>query len=311
MFRMDEGSKGGTTPSVSYHQSYRKCGKSNCTTCKEGQGHGPYWYARWREGSRTRSRYLGRTGPDVRSRRRIEVRCLGTFQVLRVGGETVRWTQRPRDLFTMLLSAPAGTVPRDEIVESLWPNADPVAGQHSLRATVAAARGLLGEAHWLVFDGPSVTLALPAGSRDDVIFEQAAQRALAADDFELMRQAVGLYGGMYLPEDRYNDWTVYRRYQLTELRRELVHRAVEVAIESGSPRDALTWIRPVVLDDLCDESSARLLMTLYLQLDRRVDAIRLYWDVGAALKKDLDVAPDSQTTALYASAKAGAIHRGG
>lgn len=36
-----------------------RCGKKNCTRCP----HGPYWYAYWKEGGRTRSRYVGRTLP--------------------------------------------------------------------------------------------------------------------------------------------------------------------------------------------------------------------------------------------------------
>ena len=37
-----------------------RCGKSNCTRCP----HGPYWYVYWKEGGRTRSRYVGRTLPQ-------------------------------------------------------------------------------------------------------------------------------------------------------------------------------------------------------------------------------------------------------
>ena len=49
---------------VTYQFQYRKCGKSSCSTCRNGQGHGPYWYAYWREGSRLRSGYIGKVHPD-------------------------------------------------------------------------------------------------------------------------------------------------------------------------------------------------------------------------------------------------------
>ena len=48
---------------VTYQLQYRKCGKPSCSTCREGQGHGPYWYAYWREGSRLRSGYIGKVPP--------------------------------------------------------------------------------------------------------------------------------------------------------------------------------------------------------------------------------------------------------
>ncbi len=38
-----------------------RCGKENCSRCP----HGPYWYAYWKEGGRTHSRYIGRTLPSA------------------------------------------------------------------------------------------------------------------------------------------------------------------------------------------------------------------------------------------------------
>jgi hypothetical protein len=49
---------------ITYQLQYRKCGKPSCKTCREGKGHGPYWYAYWREGSRLRSGYVGKAPPD-------------------------------------------------------------------------------------------------------------------------------------------------------------------------------------------------------------------------------------------------------
>jgi hypothetical protein len=48
---------------ITYQLQYRKCGKPSCSTCRDGQGHGPYWYAYWREGSRLRSGYIGKVHP--------------------------------------------------------------------------------------------------------------------------------------------------------------------------------------------------------------------------------------------------------
>ncbi len=48
---------------ITYQFQHRKCGKSSCSTCRDGQGHGPYWYAYWREGSRLRSGYIGKVPP--------------------------------------------------------------------------------------------------------------------------------------------------------------------------------------------------------------------------------------------------------
>jgi len=49
---------------ITYQLQYRKCGKPTCGTCKRGPGHGPYWYAYWREGPKLRSGYIGKIQPN-------------------------------------------------------------------------------------------------------------------------------------------------------------------------------------------------------------------------------------------------------
>jgi hypothetical protein len=37
-------------PRVTYSRQFRRCNKAGCPTCALGApGHGPYWYAYWRE----------------------------------------------------------------------------------------------------------------------------------------------------------------------------------------------------------------------------------------------------------------------
>jgi hypothetical protein len=45
--------------SITFRYETVRCGKQNCSRCP----HGPYWYAYWKEGGRTRSRYIGRSLP--------------------------------------------------------------------------------------------------------------------------------------------------------------------------------------------------------------------------------------------------------
>ncbi len=64
-------------PTVSYRRTSVRCGKG-CARCP----HGPYWYAYWKEGGRSRSQYIGRELPaDVR-------RLLAADDALRSGAAT-------------------------------------------------------------------------------------------------------------------------------------------------------------------------------------------------------------------------------
>jgi hypothetical protein len=55
----DAGTPEGAANGVTYRLEAVRCGKPGCRSCP----HGPYWYAYYREGSRLRSRYVGRHLP--------------------------------------------------------------------------------------------------------------------------------------------------------------------------------------------------------------------------------------------------------
>jgi hypothetical protein len=54
-----------TNQHITYQLQFRKCGKPSCGTCKRGPGHGPYWYAYWREGNKLRSGDIGKARPSA------------------------------------------------------------------------------------------------------------------------------------------------------------------------------------------------------------------------------------------------------
>lgn len=45
-----------------FRQEMIRCGKKGCR-CTEGKLHGPYWYAYWSEGGKTKSQYVGKRLP--------------------------------------------------------------------------------------------------------------------------------------------------------------------------------------------------------------------------------------------------------
>jgi hypothetical protein len=63
---------------ITYQFQYRKCGKASCSTCRDSQGHGPYWYAYWREGSRLRSGYVGKIHPSQIGQNALESMAAAT-----------------------------------------------------------------------------------------------------------------------------------------------------------------------------------------------------------------------------------------
>ena len=54
----------GRDDGVSYRLQYIRCGKPTCW-CVDKPGHGPYWYACWNDGDKTRSIYIGKKFREI------------------------------------------------------------------------------------------------------------------------------------------------------------------------------------------------------------------------------------------------------
>ena len=62
-WQQPEAAQAHTAGGKTYRQELVKCGKPGCQKCSSGAGHGPYWYAYWSEGGRTRKQYIGKQKP--------------------------------------------------------------------------------------------------------------------------------------------------------------------------------------------------------------------------------------------------------
>src|SRR6266571_169465 len=109
---------------VTYHQQISYCGKPRCRKCRDGVGHGPYWYAYTTENGCTTRTYIGKNlpagaqavqeSPPVHLETvALRVRALGQFRLERHNGqewqtvEDASWQhQRVRTLLACLLSSP-------------------------------------------------------------------------------------------------------------------------------------------------------------------------------------------------------------
>jgi predicted ATPase/DNA-binding SARP family transcriptional activator len=312
-------------PTISYSRQYRRCNKADCPSCTlGGPGHGPYWYAYWREGGRRRSRYVGKHLPPEAATQIAEqqpeatdqealdaplrVRTLGGFAVWR--GSTPLpasdWTHRhAARLFTCLLSAPRQRLHREQLAELLRPDAEPAASAAYLRATVHRLRRVLGHAGYLRQEGdllllaPAVEGTAPADWLDALAFEQAATAALAEGEAAACRAALALYGGEYLPAARYDEWAVTRREALQQQYLALLLHLAALREGDGVLGEAARCLRAVLACDPCHEPAARALMRVQVAAGRPGEAVRAYQQLAAALRRDLDLAPDLESEAQY------------
>ncbi len=134
---------------------------------------------------------------------------------------------------------------------------------------------------------------------DAAAFARAATAALAGDDAAACREALALYGGDYLPDDLYNDWTCARRLELRSDHQALMLHLSGLCGARGDLAEAEQWLHAVLAADPCREEAAQRLMALLAADERHGEVARVYHALEAVLRDDLAWAPAPETTDLY------------
>ena len=166
-----------TTSKVTYRQQVTFCGKARCSKCRDGIGHGPYWYAYRTENGVTTRTYVGKQLPPEaqaemaaqalppgQSEERTTLRLsenslshvavrifvLGQFRMERRRGQqwlSLRednWQEQPlRTLLGYLVSSPARIIRRRAVMSVLWPELDAADASEQLDLCVEALGNLL------------------------------------------------------------------------------------------------------------------------------------------------------------------------
>jgi predicted ATPase/DNA-binding SARP family transcriptional activator len=246
----------------------------------------------------------------------VQIRLLGGFGLL-VDGQTVptgSWRLRKaKDVVKLLALAPGHRRHRDQVIEALWPERDTESGLNNLhQALHIARRGLAspdttGRGRLRVRE-QWVALCPDESLRVDVEdFEAAAAASGRSADAALLEAALALYPGDLLPEDRYEDWAMFRREELRGLRRTLSTELAALREAAGDPQAAVGLLGPLVADDPADEVAQRALIRAYALSGDRGAALRQHQSLVAALRDSLAVSPDAETERIYQAVLAGQL----
>ena len=246
----------------------------------------------------------------------LRIYLMGGFR-LSLGEQSIQADQfklrKARSLLKLMALTPTHRLHRDQLIELLWPDADPGASANSLNQAVYAARRVL-TAHGLPaqdilqFNDDFFYLCPDASPWIDVeAFETAAARARSSQDSVGYQTALDLYVGDLLPEDRYEDWAASRRESLRQDRLRLL---LSLANLHDQNKDYLSAIVPfqqaLAADPACEEAHAGL-MRLYALTGQRSAALAQYEVCLQALEKELGVSPSPATIALYQQISTGEL----
>ncbi len=227
------------------------------------------------------------------------------------------WPRRSaRSLLLLLLATPGRSLPRDRVLDLLWPEAAPDAALNALYVALHGLRRTLepglrvGKSSAYVESAAEAIRLRPVSGLwlDTDAFESALARADAAvadGRLALLREALALYAGDLLAEEPYADWPVARREALRRAWRRAVIDSADLARETGQPLTAAPDLERLLAADPTDEPAHRALMRALAAAGRRDEALRHYERCAAALRRELGTDPDDETAAL-AEAIAGA-----
>ena len=235
----------------------------------------------------------------------VKIRLLGSFNVS-LGDRILLAEDWPRRKAAALLKRLAleRRMLKDQSIEFLWPEASLTSGTNNLYNTLHSLRKTLdkmlgqGTAEAIIRFEDGVLSLTPSVWVDVQEFERLCDtpERRAAD----LEQALALYQGDLLPDDRYEEWTLLPRQALIQCQREARLALAAYHRESRDYNAAITLITPLLTYDLADEEAHRELMVLYTLAGKRHKALRQYQTCVDALAQEIDAPPAPETSALYA-----------
>ena len=239
----------------------------------------------------------------------LSVRLLGGFRAERSQGAVpdFAWQRRGAKQLTKLLAiSPGHALHREQIVETLWPRVGVDSARNSLAKSLYAARQALEP------ERPPRRGSLYLQIRDDMIALNADHVLIDADNFQRLAQsalrqaivsaydaALAVYTGVLLPGDLYEDWPTQRRRYLADLNLRLLLGLAEMLAKYGDNHRAIDCLRSALQEDPTREDAHRQLMRLHDAMGARDLALRQFEICRAQLRRELNRAPDWETTNLY------------
>jgi predicted ATPase/DNA-binding SARP family transcriptional activator len=227
----------------------------------------------------------------------MEIRLLGTGGVYVSGTTIPRLRSRKGYWLLALLALRWGQeVPRDWLVQTLWPDSEESQGFYNLRQCLSNLRQALGPAADCVRAASSHTVCL---HRDSVWVDVAAFDAAIADGTpSALEQAIALYQGPLLASCA-ESWATAER----TLREQAYLNALEMLAARASaqkdPATAIRYLHRVLITDPFRESAYGALMQALADRGDYAAVTQIYHDLRRRFHGELNIAPATETEALY------------
>ncbi len=220
------------------------------------------------------------------------IRSLGPFEVLRRGAPvpSSEWqSKKSRDLIRLLVARRGRPIHRETVIEVLWPGLGSPQGDNRLAVTISRARGTLDPEKGFPPDQFLRTLEdviwLRVNDLDVDVerFLHLATTGLKAvrdhcieDAKEALGQAYVLYGGEFLEDQLYEEWSMPLREEARAVFISVALALGEIAGDDGRYESAVQYYSRVLEKDPFAEVAHLGLVRSALIVGRHGEARRLY-----------------------------------
>jgi DNA-binding SARP family transcriptional activator len=247
--------------------------------------------------------------------RSLVLQLFGGFRLTAADGKEIKVTSRKARALLAYLACQENAQSRDRVAALLWEEADEEQARTSLRQALSGLRKLLPSdtQSALLADGDSLFLDA-AGVDSDVA---RVNRALDAGTRAALESAVREYRGDLLDgfDARSGAFAEWLGAERRALRRRIVEALQRLLAQSHAAADTAAAIafaaRLTVLEPV-NEAAHRALMELHARRHEHTEALHQYKLCRDILRRELDVAPEPATEALYRELlrrrRAGAVH---
>lgn len=262
-------------------------------------------------------RWDGESGPLFRTARYLagknrsmsvlcRVEMLGRIRAVLPTGPVDRFrTQKAAWILAYLALRPGQRVPRERLVDLLWPEVDLPAGRDNLKNALSTLRRQIeppGVEPGSVLVADRLLLGLNSGavSTDVEEFERALRKSDAAEGTERLQwlqSAVDLYVGDLLP-GCYEEWASLEQRRLHERYIDAVQRLGDAYEAAGDLLSAIQVIERGLAADEYREPLYASAIRIHLGRGQAAAAVELYQSMERRYREELDALPPAEIRSL-------------
>ncbi|MFH1277599.1 MAG: BTAD domain-containing putative transcriptional regulator [Candidatus Eisenbacteria bacterium] len=216
-------------------------------------------------------------------------------------------------LFQLLLVHRFRWVPRDQLIETLWPDGDPAKGTNNFRQTIHLLRRVLrsgGEdaksSPYILVHNESCRLEAGEGARYDVaefeetirLAEESRRSSVPEEANRLLRRAIEIYRGPFLAESPYEEFAADDRERLRDLFLRGLERLVSTLFEETRWEEAAAYARRGLAEDPYEEEFHFHLAAAHERLGHKQEALAAYHRYEEMMIRELDLLPSERMKKL-------------